>query len=106
MKITIKDREVELKYGFRALMIYEKIYGESFNPKGLSEILCFMYCCIIGANEIDLTFQEYLDWMDQNPTVLGDFSNWLANIFGVQDYIDNKNEKADGPVEEGSKKNV
>jgi hypothetical protein len=32
MNVTIKEKEITLKYSFRALMIYENITQKSFNP--------------------------------------------------------------------------
>lgn len=58
MKIVIDNKEIELKYSFRALMIYEKITGNSFtNVTGLTEILVFMYSVIISSNkDLSLTW--------------------------------------------------
>ena len=36
MKITIDNREYELKYSFRTLMVYENITNKSFEPKSLT----------------------------------------------------------------------
>ena len=51
MKIVIKEQEIELKYSFRSLMVYEQILGKTFEPKGLTEILTFMYCIIITSKK-------------------------------------------------------
>ena len=45
MKVTIKNKEIELRYSFRSMMIYEKITGTSFNPKGVTEIMIYFYSC-------------------------------------------------------------
>ena len=55
MKVIIDNKEVQLKYSFRALMIFEKIAGKTFsNITGLTEILIFMYSVIISSDK-DIT---------------------------------------------------
>lgn len=93
MKINIKDKEIELKYSFRAIMIYEKMTGESFNPKGTSEMLLYFYSIILGSDkEFMLDFDEFIDWIDNNPQVLNDFVLWLSQIISKNDLLNDSNE--------------
>lgn len=79
MTIKIKDREVTLKYSFRALMLYENIQKKSFNPETTTDVLVFMFCVIMGSDkDIDLDFNEFLDMVDENPNLVIEFSNWLT----------------------------
>ena len=43
MKVTFNEKEYELKYSFRAYMIYENIMGKSFSPQGLTDMIVFFY---------------------------------------------------------------
>lgn len=96
MKINIKEKEIELRYSYRALMMYENIQKKSFNPQTLSDIIIFFYCIALASlrNE-ELLFDDFMDWIDDNPTSITDFSNWLADIFNLQAVItpDTKIEK-------------
>ena len=79
MKIVINEQEIELKYSFRSLMVYEQILGKTFEPKGLTEILTFMYCVIITSKkDLQFTYDEFLDLIDENPGIIKDFSEWLT----------------------------
>lgn len=79
MKIVIKEQEIELKYSFRSLMVYEQILGKTFEPKGLTEILTFMYCIIITSKkDLQFTYDEFLDLIDEKPGIIKDFSEWLT----------------------------
>ena len=79
MKIVIKEQEIELKYSFRSLMVYEQILGKTFQPHGLTEILTFMYCIIITSKkDLQFTYDEFLDLIDENPGIIKDFSEWLT----------------------------
>lgn len=80
MKIKIGDREVELKYSFRALMLYENIQKKSFNPETTTDVLVFMFCVIMGSNkDIKLDFNEFLDMIDSNPLLVTEFADWLTS---------------------------
>lgn len=79
MNITINDKEVKLKYSFRSLMVYEQILGKTFEPKGILEILTFMYSVIITSDkELQFTYDEFLDMIDEDPGLIKEFSEWLT----------------------------
>lgn len=86
--MKINGKEIKLKYTFRALMIYEKITGESFSGKGISEILIYFYSTIIASNkDLTLTFDDFMDWLDDNPTALNNFTEWLTSVTTVNSHI-------------------
>lgn len=104
MKITIKETTIELKYSFRAMMIYEKITGTTFNPKGITEIMIYFYSTVLASKkDIAVTFEEFMEWIDDNPTALNDFSQWLTSILSKNSVL-NDNEKSDSKEEDTSKK--
>lgn len=85
MKIIYKEKEYELKWSFRALMIYENITKQTFNPKTLSDVLIFFYSILCSSAKGDtIIFDEFMDWVDQNPTSITEFSQWLAGVFNMQ----------------------
>lgn len=88
MKITIKEQEVTLKYGFRALMVYEQILGKTFEPKGITEVLTFMYCVIISSEKnLEFSYDEFLDWIDENPAMIKEFSEWLTETVQRNNFL-------------------
>lgn len=81
MKININGNDVELKYSFRAMMIYEKIAGGTFEPKGITELMIYFYSTIIASDKnIQLDFDGFMDWIDENPKVIQDFAKWLTEV--------------------------
>lgn len=93
MTITINEKEYNIKYSFRALMIYENITHKSFNPKTISDMIVFFYSIVLAANKgCELKFDDFLDWIDENPDKITDFSSWLTDTFTQQDEISNKPE--------------
>lgn len=100
MNITINEKTVSLKYSFRALMIYENITNKSFNPKGISDVVIFFYSVVIATTKDNtITFDDFLDWLDDNPTAINDFSVWLTRVFNTQVDLANKNVKVEAPKE-------
>lgn len=93
MNIIVKNQNIELKYSFRAMMIYEKITGEAFNPKGITELMIYLYSIILSsAKDISLSFDDFVNWIDENPTTLNEFTVWLTSILN-RNSIFNDNEK-------------
>ena len=91
MEITIKGNTVSLKYSFRALMIYENITQKSFNPKGISDVVVFFYSVVVATTkDTTLSFDDFIDWLDDNPTAINDFSVWLTSVFNAQSGLVNK----------------
>lgn len=79
MTIKIGDREIKLKYSFRALMLYENIQKKSFAPETTTDVLVFMFCVIMGsAKDLQLDFNEFLDMIDENPYLMTEFAEWLT----------------------------
>lgn len=93
MKINIKGKDVELKYSFRALMMYENIKNESFAPKNLTDVIIFMLCVIMSSDKtMQLTFDELIDTIDNKPELLEEFSTWLTNEITKQNMLAQDNE--------------
>ena len=85
MTITILDKEIELKYTFRSLLIYESIQHKSFNPESLTDLMVYIYSTILASDKsLDLDFDYFLEWMDENPSVLTEFSEWLQKQVNKQ----------------------
>lgn len=96
MNINIKGNDIELKYSFRSMMIYEKIVGESFQPNGVTEIIIYFYSTILSSKKnIDLSFDDFVDWLDENQDALNNFNKWLITIMEKNGYINQKDENGE-----------
>jgi len=88
MKIDYKGKNYELKWSFRALMIYENIVKKSFNPKTISDVIIFFYSVLCASAKGEtIVFDEFMDWIDNNPTSITLFSEWLSGVFTHQDVL-------------------
>lgn len=78
MKIKINDKECELKYSYRALMLFEDKTGKSLASanESLSTLLELLYCFVQAKS--DITEDEFFDWIDADPKNLPNLSVWLG----------------------------
>lgn len=80
MTIKIKDKEVELKYTLRSMLMYENITNKSFNPEGLTDVITFFYCVIIASSQdYSLKFDDFIDELDEHPELVSQFGEWLSS---------------------------
>lgn len=80
MKITIKDKEIELKQTIRALMLYENIENKTFNPTTTTDFVTYMYCVVVASSkDYSISFEDFMDAIDENPDKLKEFSEWLIS---------------------------
>ena len=85
MTITIKNTEIELKNKMRAMIIYEQITDKAFNPQTISDLTIYMYSVILACRpEINLTFSELMEILDESPELFEKFNNWLADELNKQ----------------------
>ena len=88
MIINVKGKDVTLKYSFRAMLMYENIKDEAFAPKTMTDVIIFMLCVIVSSEKtIQLTLDELLDIIDDNPMLLEDFSKWLTGEITKQNFL-------------------
>lgn len=88
MKVSIKEQEVELRYSMRALFQYENITCQSFNPKSLQDFATFFYCVLCSSNkDLDLTFDEFIDFLDEDPSKMSEFAEWLGKTMQKNNFL-------------------
>ena len=105
MIVKIKDREVEIKQTFRSLMIYEKIANESFNPKGITEIIIYFYSTLLASEpNLTLTFDEFVYHLDNEPNLINDFTNWMVQVSEVNKQFKDDQEPQTGKEVDTKKK--
>lgn len=80
MKITYKNREIEIKFSFRADMLFEDAVGHSFSGQTETEWLQYFFCTVVANTKDEtLKFDEFVDWVSDNPTVFYQFLEWYTD---------------------------
>lgn len=78
MKLHINDKDVELRWSFRSLLLFENIMQKSFEPKGLTDIITYMYCVIVSSDkDLNFTYDDFLLYLDEHPYLIKEFTEWL-----------------------------
>jgi hypothetical protein len=81
MKVTINDKEIELKYTLRSMLMYENITDKTFNPSTMSDVITFMYCIVVASSkDYSLKFDDFIDWLDENPNIINEFGEWIQTV--------------------------
>ena len=91
MKIKIQEKEIELKKTFRSYIIFESITDKIFAPKTMSVVVTYFYSVVLASDkDINLTFDDFIDWLDENANALNDFEKWLTEINEVDSQFQSK----------------
>lgn len=79
MEILIKDKTITLKKTFRSLIAYESATGKPFAPKTITDYILYFYCVVIASDTaLELSYDEFIDWLDTNENAINDFTTWLT----------------------------
>ena len=80
MTITINNKEYLIKYSIRAFLIYEQITGKQFSLNTLTDQYLYLFCLIMAKNpDIDFSFDELIDYCDEDPTIMEQFAKFLVD---------------------------
>lgn len=77
--ITINNKEYKIKYTLRALFIFEQITGKSFSIETLLDNYVFFYSMILANNDNTLTWDEFIDALDNDPTIITQISKSVTD---------------------------
>lgn len=104
MTININDKEITLKHTFRSYIIYETITGKSFEPKTVTDILTYFYSVVMASEPTaEITFDNFIDWIDQHEDQLSAFVSWLTQQQRLIDNFAGTDRKGE-PAAKGKKK--
>ena len=77
--ILINGKEYKIKYGIRAMLIAEQITQKPFSLENMNEQLVFLYSCLLAAdNELTMSYEEFLDAIDEDMSIIIRFGQYLA----------------------------
>ena len=104
MTINYNDREITLKFSFRADMLFEDATGKTFTAQTESEWLQYMFCTITAMTKDEsMKFDDFLDWISDHPTVFYDFIEWYSDY---QQSVLNLRKKAEPKKSQSKQKEI
>lgn len=84
MKITIQNKEYEIKNTIRAMFIFEKIANKPFKIETLLDWYIFYYSMILANNaDCTLLFDEFISECDSNPSLVMNIQDYLTQQMNV-----------------------
>lgn len=101
MIININGKEVKMKWTNRAQIVFENLTGHSMSMydknKPYTEAIMSFWSFVIGSNngKLDITFDEFIDTLDNNPGLLSEFAEWSEQQGNEQIALLSKNDRAD-----------
>lgn len=105
MTLTIDGHTITLRQTFRSHIIYEGITGKTFAPVGLTDIITFFYSDIMAVEpDLTLTFDDFLNWLDEHPAALTDYTQYLASTMSRNEALTPKAEETEPAQPDGTKK--
>ena len=85
MQITLNKKKITLKYTLRAMMMYENMTQKSFSPNTITDVITFMYCVVIASSkDYSITFDQFIDYIDEHPETMTKFADWIQDTSNVQ----------------------
>lgn len=81
MEITINEKNITLKNTMRSYIIFESITNKTFSPRTVTDLITYFYSVVLASDtDLQLQYDDFIDWLDNNPAVLNDFSEWINQI--------------------------
>lgn len=85
MEISINNRTIKLKKTFRSVIAYEQALKKPFNPTTISETIMYFYCVVIASDtELEITYDEFINWLDEHETTIKEFTEWLVKVNEIE----------------------
>lgn len=89
MKLTINGKEYTVKYTIRALFIFEQITNRPFKITTLLDNYLFFYSMILANNADTLTWDEFIDALDNDKQLVNDLSKIVSDYQKKESVFDN-----------------
>ena len=96
MTLTINKKKYKVKYTIRALFIFEQITGKQVSINTLLDNYLFFYSMILANNEDVLSWDEFLDALDNDPKLFTKIAEMLNKESEKDKLLNDDDDKSDG----------
>lgn len=80
MVVKIKDKEYRIKYSIRMYLMFEGAKGRVFEGGTLTDEIALLLCCIWASDKESLVaLDDLIDAIDEDPSILSQWRQWLAD---------------------------
>lgn len=77
-KIKIAGREYPVRMSYRAMIEFEAISGHSISTLESIKDVTILFYCTLKAGGADMTYEQFMDLIDNELGVVNDFSALMA----------------------------
>ena len=97
MTIRIKDKDFKVKQTIRAIFLWEQISEKQFEIKNTLDNYLYFYCILLANNPDFLGWDEFIDLLDEDPTILIQLSKKLTEQNQLEKLLnpDSESDKSD-----------
>ena len=99
MKIILKDKEYNVKITLRSYFYFESATNHPFEIKTLMDNYIWMYSMIKANNDCDLTIDEFIDILDEDPTKINELNEIVKIESEKYSLLVNKKDDSKGDTE-------
>lgn len=86
MEIKIGDKSYPLRYGIRALILFEKIADKPFSLQGTTDWIIFVYAMFLaGSPDAGITLDDFIDGV--NMQQLNEAISWASKQMKVDNQL-------------------
>lgn len=100
MTIKINDQEYKIKQTIRALFLFEEITGKQFEIKTTLDNYLYFYCILLANNDDFMSWEEFIEEIDNDPTIILSLSNALMERQKIDNLLDSDETDEDGKKKE------
>lgn len=88
MKITIKNKEYQVKNTIRAMFVFERLSNKPFKIESLLDLYIYYYSMIVANNpDCTLLFDEFINECDSNPSLMTEIQDYLTQQMNVSNQL-------------------
>ena len=103
MTINYKEKDIELKFSFRADLLFEDATGHSFSGSSETEWLQYFFCNLVAITKDEtMKFDDFLDWVSDNPETFYNYLEWYTEY--QKSVLDMRQKKSDEQLKTEKKK--
>lgn len=79
MKLEINKKEYEVKLNLRSYFIFEQITKKPFSLTNMFDEYILFYSCLLSGNkDFDLSFDDFITYMDDRQDLFIEFLNYIT----------------------------
>lgn len=95
MTIKIKGKDYKIKQTIRSIFYFEQITGKQFKIESTLDNYLYFYCILLANNEDFMSWDEFINVLDEDPTILLNLANILSNQQEIEKILNPEDEDSE-----------